>query len=122
MTRGKITPEAADEFVARFNGFNDGLIRQMVVRFCGSVGRSAFIECSTIDLIANDWCNVVLKIGGLSAFRASEGRTSHVVLSDGIKFTWLDGRCYVDLAPYTSAPVGLEDLERSAFLPSWTER
>lgn len=115
MTYNSLSPSDVDEFLNRFNHFNDGLIRQMVVLFWRSAGRSALIECSTIDTFTDAWCNIIFRVNNLSAVKVIEGRTSNVVLSDGVHVAWFNGHCYLDFAPYTSAPDGLEDVERSQF-------
>lgn len=115
MTYNHLNSSHAAEFLSRFNHLNDGVIRQLVVLFWGNAGRSALIECSTIDTSANAWCNITFRVNNLSAVKVIEGQTSNVVLSDGVHIAWFDGQCFLDFAPYTSAPEGLEDIERSQF-------
>lgn len=112
----KLTMRDSETFLERFNHFNDGLIRQLTVQLWTGADKTAAIECSTVDTTVGEWCNVTLHIGGLRKFRAAEGRTSHIVLSDGVKIAWFNESCYVDFAPYSSTPDCQDDYERSEFL------
>lgn len=111
-----LTQRDSETFLERFNHFNDGLLRQITVQLWTGPEKEAAIECSTVDTANGEWCNVTLHVGGLQKFRAADGRTSHIVLSDGVKIAWFNEDCYVDFAPYSTAPTCQHDFERSEFL------
>lgn len=110
-----LTPDSVDAVLSRFNRFNDGLIRSIDVKFKTNRDDSvAIVTVSTKDTSADDdWFNVILRIQGLREVNFSEGRTSYIVLSDGLVVGWFEGLIFLDFGPYSTAPKGVEDFRKS---------
>ena len=70
----EITPEDTAGFVGKYQ-FSDGLVREVIVSLSGeSTERQAKVICSVRRRVDDEWCNLILHIHGLSAFRAVHGR------------------------------------------------
>jgi hypothetical protein len=110
-------PELSDEAAVRalnerFAGFYDAV----VVEFNLTLPRVAADRRATVRLIAADetgaWVSVILTISRVSEFKLIEGKSSNLVLSDGLRIHHLADEVFVDLAPY-SETTDVNDLRRS---------
>jgi hypothetical protein len=97
----------------RFSEFYDALLVELHLH----LPRSARDRRALVRLVAQDcdgtWCSVAFAIEGLREFAISEGRTSSLVLSDGLGMHRVDGGVFLDLAPFTDQPVAPAQLRRS---------
>ena len=104
---------AVDALLDRFAGFFDALLVGVVLE----LPRGRQDRRATLRLLAQEregpWCIVVLSVEGLREFMLVEGRTSNLVLSDGLGIHLLHDGAFVDLAPYTDAPALPDELRRS---------
>jgi hypothetical protein len=93
--------EKAVSVLERFNYFNDGLIRSIEVSFRTNRDDSeAIVTVATRDTSADDdWVNVTFRIQGLREVNFSEGRTSYIVLSDGLIVGRFEGLVFLDFDP-----------------------
>jgi hypothetical protein len=105
-------------FLDRFSQFFDAVLVEVQLM----LPRTAGARRGAIRLLAQEapmgeqegqWRSVVLHVTGLSEFKFIEGQISNLVLSDGLNIHLLDGRCFIDLAPYTDQPVDESLLWRS---------
>lgn len=113
----QLTKQNSQEFLDQFHCFDDGIIRSIhVVLGPTRLQRSATLICSARDQIAGEWRNVRLEVAGLDEFSLTEGRSSYIVLSQGIQLGWFGDRVYLDLGPYTCEPDCEEDFRRSGML------
>lgn len=109
-----LTKDAVQGLLERFHGFDDGLIRSIRIDLAApKPQRSATIVCSAREHTTGDWCNVRWIVRGLLGFQLSEGKTSYIVLSQGIQIGWFDERIYLDLGPYTCEPDCEDDYRQS---------
>lgn len=102
-----------DALLERFSGFYDAVLVGVVL----DLPRTRQDRRAALRILAEEragsWRTVVLSIKDLREFKFEEGRTSHLVLSDGLGIHLLQDGIFVDLAPYTEAPVSPEALPRS---------
>ncbi len=115
MNTSILTPESTDAMLDRFNRFNDGLLRSIELSFRTNRDDSeAVVTVSTRDTSADDdWVNVTLRVRGLREVNFSEGRTSYIVLSDGLVVGWFEGLVFLDFGAYSTSPRGVEDFRKS---------
>jgi hypothetical protein len=104
---------AIDALLERFSRFYDAVLVEVHL----VLPRAARERRATARLIAEDvegtWHSVSFVVEQLTEFAFAEGRSSNLVLSDGLGVHLVDGRTFLDLAPYTEEPAGLDDLRRS---------
>jgi hypothetical protein len=115
MSISPLTFENADSVLDRFNRFNDGIIRSIELTFKTNRDNSeAVVTVSTRDTSADgDWVNVIFRIHGLCEVTFVEGRTSFIVLSDGLHVSSYGGLVFLDFGAYSTSPRGIEDLRKS---------
>jgi len=97
----------------RFADFYDALLVEVHLQLPSAKrDRRAFVR-----LLAEDgdgtWCSVAFVLEELREFKLVEGRTSSLVLSDGLGVHRVDGGVFLDLSPFTDQPVAPADLRRS---------
>ncbi len=109
--------DQVSSFLDRFHHCYDGLVRAISILFAsGNSLSTAKIVISVRD--ATDpasWVNVHLELDGLKEFALREGQASYQVLSDGLKIGFFGDLIFLDFAPYTDDPDGVEDFRRSEF-------
>jgi hypothetical protein len=105
---------AIDALLERFSSFYDAVLVEVRLE----LPRRSSDRRATVRLLAQDgegeWSSVTFAVEALSEFKFAEGRSSNLVLSDGLGVHLLDGRTFLDLAPYTESPAGIDDLRRSS--------
>jgi hypothetical protein len=113
----EIEPANVKTFLERFHHFEDGIIRNVSIRFRSpKTLNEATIVCSVRDGDdESNWCNVSLTVSSFSDCAVAEGSTTHVILSQGLQIGWFSGKIFLDFSPYTSEPDGEEDFRRSQF-------
>lgn len=93
-------------FLDRFGGFYDAVIVELHL----ALPRAEAQRRATVRLLAEEvtvaeqgsqWRSVLFHLSGLTEFKLIEGRISNQVLSDGLRIHLLDGRCFLDMAPYS---------------------
>lgn len=99
----KLVAEGDATFLSRFAFGYDGLVREVRLLYASSrrASHTALIELSVQDPEQgrDAWCNLLLTVTGVSACRIAEGRTTYVVLSDGIFLGWTGDQLRLDLDP-----------------------
>jgi hypothetical protein len=92
---------AIDTLCQRFGNFHDAILVEVVLHLPRQ-SRDRFAE---LRLVAEDtegnWCSVRFVVSSLRGHKFEEGRTSHLVLSDGLRIVLCDGSTFIDLAPYS---------------------
>ena len=105
---------AIDALLERFSSFYDAVLVEVHLE----LPRSSGDRRATVRLLAQDsegeWSSVTFVVQSLTEFTFAEGRSSNLVLSDGLGIHRIDGRTFLDLAPYTESPAGIDDLRRSS--------
>ena len=102
-----------DALLERFSSFYDAVLVEVHLE----LPRTSGDRRATVRLLAQDregeWSSVTFVVEPLTEFKFAEGRSSNLVLCDGLGIHLVDGRAFLDLAPYAAAPAGIEDLRRS---------
>lgn len=99
-----LSAESVEAFLHRFRHFYDGVIRRIAFDFAP---RS---KSAAIDLMGQDgdhadaWVICTLRIDGVQEFIVQERAASFLVLSDGVKFLWDDGKVFVDFGTVEDEP------------------
>ena len=112
---------AALEIRERFSYFFDGLVDRVELDRLSDrrEQRRAVVRVLAAESPSEDWYSITFELEGLRAFKLGEGRTSHIVLSDGLGIhhlpegVFLDLAPFVDLYPFTSADVNPDLVWRS---------
>jgi len=108
-----ITSNNAAAFGARFNGFNDALIRKVEIAYAsdGTRSVSALIAAHDAEQPSNDgWSLVSLRVSDVKQFRfCEEAKSSAQVLSNGLHVCWFGGSVGLEFGDYIDAPENLED-------------
>ena len=105
---------AIDALLERFSSFYDAVLVEVHLE----LPRTSADRRATVRLLAQDsegeWSSVTFVVESLTEFKFAEGRSSNLALSDGLGIHLVDGRAFLDLAPYTESPAGIDDLRRSS--------
>lgn len=114
MNMDAITSNSAAAFGARFNGFNDALIRKIEIAYASDGTRSvlALIAAQDAEQPSNDgWSLVSLRVSEVKHFRfCEEAKSSAQVLSNGLHICWFGESVGLEFGDYIDAPESLEDL------------
>jgi hypothetical protein len=111
-----LSPESATAFLDRFWNFYDGVIRRIAL----DLPRQRSAQIGKVDVLARDkkaddaWVVCTLQLLGLQEFVIREGKTSFLVLSDGLKLVWDSGRVFIDFGTGEDKPT-LEDIRSAGF-------
>jgi hypothetical protein len=104
---------AVDALRERFSDFFDAVLVSVVLE----LPRSAQDRAATLRVLAQtvegSWHTIVFCVDRLREFKFFEGRTSYLVLSDGLDIHLVAGGTFLDLAPFSEQPASLDELRRS---------
>lgn len=111
-----VTADSASEFIARFLGFDDAVIRRIVLELTRSTARRrAVIDVMARDLRSNEeWVMCSIEVLGLAEYLIQEGpKGSYQVLSDGLKLAWHGRLVFLDFG--TSDEPNIEEIRSGGF-------
>lgn len=109
-----LTPDSIQEFVSRFCHCDDAVLQSVVVEMATETGTSVLINLLTKDLKSSSmWSILTISLKGVSEFLFREGKSSRVVLSDGLTVLFCGSRVWLDLSPYSSKSTDIEDVRKS---------
>jgi hypothetical protein len=102
-------------FLDRHFQFNDSVLRSVGFAYKSFGQPVATFSISVRDReAAGKWCNVAIRIGGVTEMRFLERHnTTNQVLSDRLVITWRGGNVWCDLALYTTEVMSEEETRQS---------
>jgi hypothetical protein len=112
----RVSAEVASEFIDRFLGFDDAVIRRIVLELTRSAARRrAVIDVMARDRRSNEeWVICSIEVLGLAEYLIQESpKGSYQVLSDGLKLAWQGHLVFLDFG--TSDEPNIEEIRSGGF-------
>lgn len=115
----RLTSEQVPAFLARFHGFQNGLLRSVELRHREGGRRTAALAVATRDAQGSrddGWVTVLLHLEDVREFRLQESAaTAGALLSHGLHVSWFEGLLAVDVGRLAKAPESLSVQRSSEF-------
>jgi hypothetical protein len=96
----KLEQASVGQFLARFYGFYDGVVREITMNFESQAPACEVVVNAQDTESASGWSRVVMQVRGCSEFRLEVGRTTFEVLSSGLQVAWDRGQVFLILDAY----------------------